>query len=407
VTRIAPPLVALAVLAAACGGGSDEATQRRPPRTTATAPTITTTTRPADLNAVHVALTKVSDVTSGTAFAVRKGDPTLYVARQAGQVVAIRDGQVDPAPVLDLAGRIQSGGEQGLLGIVFSPDGSKLYVHFTGTDGDSRLEELAFTPTPGGGGSADPATARLLLTAPGAQPNHNGGQLAFGPDGMLYMGLGDGGGAGDEGAGHAPQGNGQSLDTLLGKILRIDPHPSADRAYTIPLDNPYAKGGGLPEIWVLGLRNPWRFSFDPTTRDLWIGDVGQNLYEEVDMVPFATAGGSNFGWPDLEATHDYRGGAPAGTVQPVFETSHADGNCAITGGFVYRGKQIPDLNGAYVFSDNCNGTIRAIKVVDGQVTVDRDLGVRSTNVSSLGVDANGELYVVSLSDGVFRIDPAA
>jgi glucose/arabinose dehydrogenase len=332
------------------------------------------------------------------------GDPgAVYVARQSGQVVAVRDGQIDPTPTLDLGDRVQSGGEQGLLGLAFSPDGMKLYAHFTGTDGDSRLEEFTMS-----GAVADPASARLVLTAPGLQPNHNGGDVTFGPDGNLYLALGDGGAANDVGAGHAPEGNGQSLQTLLGKILRIDPTPTLATGYTIPPDNPYASGGGLPEIWVSGLRNPWRFSFDSATDDLWIGDVGQNAWEEVDRVPFDAAGGANFGWPLLEGSHDFRGGAtPGTTVLPVLETSHADGNCAITGGYVYRGQAVPALFGSYLFTDNCNGAIRAIQLgPDGAVAIDRELGTTIPGVAAFGEDAQGELYVVSQTQGVFRVDPA-
>jgi glucose/arabinose dehydrogenase len=334
---------------------------------------------------------------------VRRGDPALYVAEQQGRVLAIRGGQVDPTPVLDITGDIQAGGEQGLLGIAFSPDGTKLYVHSTAPGGDTRLQEFAFA-----NGKADPATARTLLTAPGAQSNHNGGQLAFGPDGMLYMTIGDGGGAGDSGGGHASGGNGQSLDTLLGKILRIDPTPSASSGYTIPPDNPFASGGGRPEIWAYGLRNPWRFSFDRSTGDLWIADVGQDKYEEIDFAAAPDRGrGANYGWNIMEGLHPFRDGTAAGpTVAPVLETAHTDGNCSITGGYVYRGTKIPDLAGAYVFSDYCNGPVRAVIVANGQVVADRDLGVSASSITSFGQDGAGELYVISQSQGLLRIDPA-
>lgn len=403
--RLTPVVVALSFVMLACSGSdADDAERPRPTTTSSTAPATTTIPPNGDLASANVVLTKVADVTGGTALAHRPGDPgTVYVARQSGQVMAVRDGQVDPTPTLDLTGRLVSGGEQGLLGLAFSPDGSLLYVHFTGTGGESRLEEYSMA-----GAVADVASAREVLTAPGLQPNHNGGEVTFGPDGNLYLALGDGGAANDVGAGHAPEGNGQSLQTLLGKILRIDPTPTATAGYTIPSDNPFVGGGGLPEIWASGLRNPWRFSFDAATDDLWIGDVGQNAWEEVDRVPFDVANGANFGWPLLEGTHDFRGGAtPGTTVLPVLEPSHADGNCAIVGGFVYRGRAIPALFGSYLFSDNCNGSIRAIQLgPDGAVALDRELGAVIPNVSSFGEDGNGELYVVSQSDGVFRLDPA-
>jgi glucose/arabinose dehydrogenase len=243
----------------------------------------------------------------------------------------------------------------------------------------------------------------VLLTVPQPQPNHNGGQLAFGPDGYLYLGLGDGGGADDEGRGHAPGGNAQSLGTLLGKVLRIDPTEGAGRAFSIPDDNPFAAGGGLPEIYVYGLRNPWRFSFDRATGDLWIADVGQNAVEEVTRLAPEDAAGANLGWNRYEGSQRYLGDDVDDVVMPVVEASHDDGNCSITGGYVYRGREIPSLRGWYVFTDYCNGAIRAAKVrSDGRVRV-RDLGVTLPSVSSFGEDADGELYVLSQTDGVHRL----
>ncbi|MEX0666591.1 MAG: PQQ-dependent sugar dehydrogenase [Acidimicrobiia bacterium] len=401
--RRSPPAVMLlaAVLivgVGACGGDSDQAA-RRPRTTTSTVPATTTTTKAPDLNAVNVVLTPVADVKTGTAMATRPDDPALYVALQSGQVVALNEGVT--STVLDFAGRVRVGGERGLLGLTFSPDGTKLYVHYSDVNGDTTVDEYTFED-----GRVDPATRRIVLSLDQPQSNHNGGQLAFGPDGMLYLGLGDGGGAGDEGSGHAPEGNGQSLDTLLGKIVRIDPRPSLAAAYRIPPDNPFAADGGRPEIWAYGLRNPWRFSFDRSTDDVWIADVGQGEWEEVNMMPFEAIAGANFGWPVFEGAHDFRGGGSPNATTPVFETSHDDGNCSITGGYVYRGTRIPDLVGAYVFSDYCNPAVAAIRVEGGRVIVGRSLGVTAANVSSFGEDNDGELYVISQSDGVFRIDPA-
>jgi len=392
--------VVLSLVAAACSGGTSE--KSRPPRTTTSAApaTTTSTTTPPDLNAVNVVLTPVASVTAGTAMATRPDDPALYVSLQAGQVVSLNAGAV--STVLDLGGAVGSGGERGLLGLDFSPDATMLYVHYSDVNGDTTVDEYAFA-----NGVADPATRRLVLSVDQPQPNHNGGSLVFGPDEMLYLALGDGGGANDIGSGHAPEGNGQSLSTLLGKIIRIDPRPSVSGAYRVPPDNPFADGGGRAEIWAYGLRNPWRMSFDRQTDDVWIADVGQGAWEEVDMVAFAAAGGSNFGWPLLEGAHDLRGGAaPGSTVLPVFETSHADGNCSITGGYLYRGARIPDLVGAYLFTDYCNPAIRAIKVQGDQAVVSRNLGVTASRVVSFGEDNDGELYVISQTDGVFRIDPA-
>lgn len=400
--------VAFAIAVAACAGDDERARPTSTTTTSSTLPASTTTTLVADLSAARVTLTPVADVADGTAMAVRAGDPALYLTVQDGRVLAVRNGQLDPTPVLDISDRVRNGGEQGLLGLVFSEDGTKLYVHFSsrtgaGAAGEGRVEQFAFV-----NGVADPASARVLLTVPDPQSNHNGGQLAFGPDGMLYISLGDGGSQGDTGSGHAPGGNAQSLDELLGKILRIDPRPTADAPYRIPADNPFATRGGRPEIWSYGLRNPWRFSFDRGTGDLWIGDVGAGAREEVDLATGPDAGrGVNYGWNRFEGSRATGiEPAPSDATPPVHEITHADGNCSITGGYVYRGSRIPDLVGSYVFTDYCNGAIRAIRVDGGRVVVARDLGIPMGQVSSFGEDGSGELYVISQSDGLFRIDPA-
>lgn len=348
-----------------------------------------------------VTLEPVSDVTGATAMAVRPGDETRYVALQSGRVVGLRDG-AEPTTVLDVSALTRARGERGLLGLAFSPDGSKVYVHYSGrAAGETVVEEYGFT-----GGAADPTTRRVVLTVPQPQPNHNGGQLAFGPDGALYLGLGDGGNRDDTGAGHAAGGNGQSLDTLLGKVLRIDPDPSAAMAYTVPADNPYADGGGRPEIYVSGLRNPWRFSFDAKTGDLWIADVGQDQWEEVTRLRAAEAAGANLGWNRYEGTTRYLGDDTSGTKKPQIVTSHADGNCAITGGYVYRGTAIPALRGWYLYTDYCNGAVKAAKVAKDGTTRTRDLGVTIPSVSSFGQDADGELYLLSQEQGVVKLTPA-
>jgi glucose/arabinose dehydrogenase len=385
---VAGTALACSVTLAACGG--DDSASSPPSTTTTTiAPTTTTTTRPADLAAAHVQLTPVVAVPQAIALAARANDPTLYVATQRGTLVPVRDGVAGVGPTLDLTGKLTSGGERGFLGVAFSPDGTHLAVHYSGLRGETIVEEYAVTNAPDGSAQVDPASARQLLTVPQPEPNHNGGELTYGPDGLLYLGLGDGGAANDEGAGHAPEGNGQSTGTLLGKIVRIDP---AD-ASAVQCD--------------LGLRNPWRFSFDRANKDLWIGDVGQDKWEEVDHLSDGTVCGTNFGWPIKEGSHAFRSTDAPGTVDPVFETSHADGNCAIVGGYVYRGSKIPDLVGAYLFSDNCNTTVRALRLdMTGAVATERDLGIQAPSLSSFGQDANGELYVLSLSDGLFRVDPA-
>ena len=387
------PAIALVVVIAACSGGSsdDAARDHDATRTTTTARPSTTasTSTQGDLAAAAVALTPIAPATAPTAFATRSNDPALYVAEQGGRVVAIVDGAHASRPVLDLSARVTAGGEQGLLGLELSPDGTKVYVHYSGSRGETVVDEYSFDPAPGGGGTADPATRRTLLTIDQPQPNHNGGQLAFGPDGALYLGLGDGGSAGDQGPGHAPEGNGQSPDTLLGKIVRIDPD-TGDHA-----------------IFASGFRNPWRFSFDRETDDLWIADVGQNAWEEIDHVPFRKARGANFGWPLVEGTHPFRGDAAPGTVPPVFEIDHATGACAVIGGYLYRGTRIPALSGSYLFSDNCDGRIRALQLNDaGSVVLERDLGISVSEPTTFGEDADGELYVLSGTGGVSRLDPA-
>jgi glucose/arabinose dehydrogenase len=400
------PLLALTIAVAACDDGGDGSDGGSRPETqpATTAPATTggpPSTAAGDLAAAAVTLTPVADVDAPTAMAVREGDTALYVAEQGGRVVAVRDGVVDSQPVLDLSGEVSEGFEQGLLGLAFSPAGTELYVHYTNTDGDTRVVEYAMTD-----GVADPATRREVLAVDQPQANHNGGQLAFGPDDLLYIGLGDGGGGGDTGDGHAPGGNGQSLDTLLGKILRIDPRPSGGDPYTIPADNPFAGGGGRPEIWAFGLRNPWRFSFDRETDDLWIGDVGQNAVEEIDYAPAGTGRGANYGWARLEGSQPFSGEAPPDAVGPIFEYPNPDQGCSVTGGYVYRGARIPDLRGAYVFADYCEGALRALRQEGGQVAFERFLDVGAANVAAFGEDSQGELYVLSQGDGLLRIDPA-
>jgi glucose/arabinose dehydrogenase len=339
-----------------------------------------------------VSLERIATVEEPLAFAFRRGDPALYVAEKTGRVVAIRDGHVSTRPVLDLSDSVSLGGEQGLLGLAFSPDGRYLYVNYTDVDGDTRIVGYAMQ-----GDRAVLASRRQVLFVDQPYDNHNGGDLVFGPEGDLYIGLGDGGSGGD------PQGNGQSLDTLLGKMLRIKPTPSGAEHYRVPGDNPFVGDQvARPEIWAYGLRNPWRYSFDPATGDLWIADVGQSAWEEIDRVPAGSPGGENFGWNLLEGTHRYAGAAPPGAVPPVYQYSHASG-CVVIGGDVYRGSAIPQLVGWYVFADFCTGDLQAIGVQPDGTVEHVDLGATLPNVSSFGADATGELYVTSLDGGVYRI----
>jgi len=318
-------------------------------------------------------------------------------------VRAIRNGAVDPTPVLDISRLTRAEGERGLLGFAFSPDGTKLYLDYTDLNGDSHVDEF----TMGANGQASPGSQRPILFQKQPFPNHNGGQLAFGPDGYLYIGLGDGGSGGD------PQGNGQNLNTFLGKILRIDPSkPSEGKAYSIPADNPFAAGGGLPEIWSYGLRNPWRFTFDKDTGDLWIADVGQGKFEEINFAASDAKGrnaarGTNFGWNRFEGNHDFDGGGDhAGFVFPVFEYTHSEG-CSVTGGYRYRGAAMPNMVGAYMFADYCNNTIRVLSLENGVGKEIAQVKADPQPIVSFGEDAKGELYVLAFDGSVSRLDPPA
>lgn len=352
---------------------------------------------------VAIKLTEVASLDQPIALAWRAGDPALYVAERGGVIRAVRNGTTDPEPVADLSALTAAGGERGLLGLALSPDGRYLYVNYTDRNGDTNVDELVLDAD----GRADPASRRRVLFQDQPYPNHNGGDLRFGPDGYLYVGLGDGGAAGD------PERRAMRLDTWLGKILRIDPRPGGGQPYQVPVGNPFVdQTGALPEIWSYGLRNPWRFSFDAATGDLWIGDVGQNALEEVDEAP-ATAGrdagkGLNFGWSAFEGTKRYNDDQPAdGTVGPVYEYRHGDalGGCAITGGYVYRGRAIPALTGTYLFADYCAGGVRAIPtgVTNPAAAL---LSADPGSVASFGQGPDGELYVLSLGGPVYRIDPA-
>ena len=345
---------------------------------------------------MQVRLTRIASFDEPLAMAVRPGDGALYIAEKRGRVRAIRGPEVDPTPVLDIAGEVSTGTEQGLLGMAFSGDGGRLYLNYTDKDGNTHIVEYGMT-----GGSADTATRREVLFVDQPFANNNGGQLAFGPDGKLWIGLGDGGAAGD------PADNAQSLGTLLGKVLRIDPRPSGNLGYSVPSDNPFVgTAGARPEIWAYGLRNPWRFSFDRANGDLWIGDVGQSSREEVDYQRGGSPGGQNYGWARLEGSKQYSGPPPANAVPPIYDYGRSGGNCSITGGYVYRGTRIGGLVGAYVFADYCVGQLRALRQVDGRVVDDRAFPTGVRYLTSFGQDQAGELYALSQDGGIFRIDPA-
>lgn len=401
--------VVVAVLASACTGGAQEAATAdtsAQPEATVPAPSTTVATAavaPAsvpleELARVSLRLTEVARLDAPIALAVRPGhERLLFVAERAGQVQVVEGGTVRAEPLVEV--ETTTDGERGLLGLVFSPDGRYLYLSYTDADGDSRLDELTMGD---GAAEIDLASRRSVVRVAQPFPNHNGGHIAFGPDGMLYYALGDGGGAGD------PEGNAQDPTTLLGSILRIDPRPQGEAPYAIPADNPFVAGGGRGEIFVLGLRNPWRFSFDRGTGDLWIADVGQGDVEEVDRLAPGSAAGANLGWPALEGTRPYSGTPPPGVVPPVYEYTHAEG-VSVTGGLVYRGGRIPGLVGAYVFGDLVTARLWALGVdAEGEVTgrVDLGVGVPEGTLVSFAEDGDGELYVISIGGSVLRLDPA-
>jgi glucose/arabinose dehydrogenase len=393
-------LAGLTLVADACSGGGQPLDV--PSSSTTLSPSLQTPSPspdrsppPPNLAAVRIRLVRVATLEQPLAMAIRSGDRSLYVAQKTGSVVAVRGGSVDPVPVLDLTQEVSLGSEQGLLGLAFSPNGRSLYVNYTDTNGDTHVTGYAMRE-----GRADPATRRDVLVVDQPYSNHNGGNLVFGPDGYLYIGLGDGGSGGD------PHGNGQSLSTLLGKMLRIDPRPSGDRTYAIPRDNPFVdRPDARPAIWAYGLRNPWRYSFDRLTGDLWIGDVGQSAWEEIDRQPAGSSGGENYGWNLAEGAHPFAGDPPADARRPVYEYSHDGGGCTVIGGYVYRGEAIPDLSGAYLFGDLCIGQIEAIRVRGGRVAGHRALGPVVPNLSSFGEDARGELYAMSLGGALYRLAP--
>ncbi|EYB66488.1 glucose/sorbosone dehydrogenase [Deinococcus phoenicis] len=319
------------------------------------------------------------------------GSGRLYAAQQGGQVRVIEQGQVRAQPFLDLQALTSAGGERGLLGLAFDPgyrQNRRLYVHYTDRNGDTVLARYTAAPD---FSRADPASARILFTARQPYANHNGGQLAFGPDGFLYLGLGDGGSGGD------PQNNAQNLASPLGKLLRFDVRGEA--AQPAP-GNPFLnRPGANPNIWASGLRNPWRFSFDRQTGDLTIADVGQNAWEEVDRQPRASKGGENYGWRVREGRTCFEpsGGCPTqGLTEPVLVYGRDEGQ-SITGGYVYRGQNLPALKGQYVFADFGSGTVWAAPT-GGQDWNKVRIG-RVENPSTFGEDEAGELYVAEYGSG--------
>lgn len=325
------------------------------------------------------------------------GSGRLFVVEQVGRVLVLdgpNDG--DPEVYLDIRDRVRAQGEQGLLGLAFHPsfaDNGYLFVSYTNSGGDSIISR--FQVESPADGRPDPSDETVILTVQQPYANHNGGQIAFGPDGYLYVGLGDGGSGGD------PLGQGQNLNTLLGALLRLD----VDSQDLIPPDNPFVGREGRGELWAIGLRNPWRFSFDRATGDLYIADVGQSAREEINFQPANSPGGENYGWNIWEGSARYSSGDPVSDVTwPVFEYENGVDGCSVTGGYVYRGEAIPPLQGIYIFSDYCSGVLHGL-VRQGDRWRSAPILETGFRVSSFGEDEDGELYVIDHQGGVYRLVP--
>ena len=386
-----------------CGGSSEPVViEPNPPSSEPTAGPAPAA--PVPLADIAISLEPVVDGFEEPLFVAGPGDGSgrLFVLEKTGRIWIVRDGERSAAPFLDLSGTVSTQSEQGLLGLAFSPRFSKdnlFYVDYTREDGATVVSRISAKRDEAAAGGE-----QVLLTVAQPYANHNGGMLAFGPDGYLYVGLGDGGSGGD------PDGNGQNLGTLLGKLLRLDVTARAsdarDAEYRVPPDNPFVnQQGAMPEVWAYGLRNPWRFSFDRETGDLWIGDVGQNAWEEIDFQPASSAGGENYGWNHYEATHPYPPDADAregAYTMPVVEYDR-DAGKSVTGGYVYRGKAEGELAGTYFYADFVSGRIwglqRGASGIETRLLLDTDY-----SIASFGEDDEGELYVVDYTGGgIYRI----
>jgi glucose/arabinose dehydrogenase len=317
------------------------------------------------------------------------GSGRLFVIEKEGRIRIIENDQLLDTPFLDITDRVGSNGnEQGLLGLAFHPqyqENGRFFLNYTDTRGDTVIARFQVSDDPN---VVDPNSEVPLFGYDQPYANHNGGAMVFGPDGYLYIGSGDGGSQGD------PNGNAQNTGVMLGKILRVD--VDSTDPVGVPPDNPFGN-----EVWAYGLRNPWRISFDRANGDLYIGDVGQGNWEEIDFLPAGSPGGANFGWDHREGAHDYEGGGPQGMIDPVAEYSHPEGGCSVTGGYVYRGS-MPEWNGIYIYGDYCTGMIWGLIQIDGgwqtQLLFDVDV-----TITSFGQDENGELYLLSDTGGIFRL----
>jgi glucose/arabinose dehydrogenase len=400
-SRLTPLAVLVAVLALvlpACGSASDTTSTSSPSSASDTAPRA----------GGGVGLKKIGSFDAPVFVTGAPGFPQLlFVVEQPGEIVVLRKGHRLRKPFLDLRGQVAYGGERGLLSVAFPPDyarSKRFYVYYTDNDGNIRIDEFKR----GTATRARRSSQRQVIVIPHpVNSNHNGGQLQFLGD-LLYFGTGDGGSGGD------PPNNAQNKDVLLGKLLRIDPRPSAGRPYTVPSDNPFVGKPGRDEIYSYGLRNPFRFSFDRKTAKqprIAIGDVGQNEFEELDYTTVGAADGANFGWDAFEGFHlyeDENSGTPdpGGTVKPIFAYSHSRGSsCSIIGGYVARDPSLPALRGRYVYADLCEGQLRALRPHLKKASHDHKLGLQVESPSSFGEDDQHRLYVVSLEGPVYRLTP--
>jgi glucose/arabinose dehydrogenase len=361
--------------------------------TVAPQPTTTTALPTPNLDVVNPALEEIAELDEPVSMTFRPQAPdVIYIAERPGRVRVMRNGDVADDPVLDIADLTDAQGEQGLLGIAAHPTDALLYANYTDNSGDTQIVEFTIADD----GSIDGDSRREVLSIEQPYGNHNGGGLVFGPDGLLWIGTGDGGSGGD------PERRATNPESLLGKMLRIDPRASGDAPYSVPDDNPFVNDGAYaPEIFSTGLRNPWRYSFDRVTGDLWIADVGQNEVEEIHLADAAAGAGRGqfYGWSAFEGNERFNSDvSPDGALPPVHTYPHGEQGCSITGGYVYRGSALPNLRGAYIFADYCTPGVRAF---DG--TNDVMLDESPTTVVSFGEDADGELYVMSLNGPVYKL----